>query len=502
MNSGKICIPVCEATADDTIAAIRRAAELADIVEIRFDCLIADQLHRTIKALPDIPATYLFTHRPSDQGGARDMLFSERLTFWQSILNERRPPFIIDLEADVKLTMAVQTNNVRRIVSYHDLVGGLADPEHLFECVNALDPDIIKLAVWADDITDAIPVWKLIERARSENREIIAIAMGEAGKWTRILGPAHGAFLTFASLDTGKETAGGQITAKDMLEVYRVRELDRKTGVYGVIGDPVSQSLSPYMQNAAFHVGQQNAVFMHLLVKDLDDFIRRMVKPDTREVELNFGGFSVTMPHKQAIMRHLDEIDPTAASIGAVNTVKIDADGRMTGFNTDTHGFITPLKTRFGDLRGARAAVFGAGGAARACVYALKREGADVSVYVRDTKKASVFSDEMNIAVSQMSKDRPGEADIVVNATPIGMKGAFENETLFTADELLGVKFVFDLVTKTAATPLISEAAKAGIPAIGGIEMLIAQGARQFEIWTGRDAPIETMRAAIADRMK
>ena len=332
--------------------------------------------------------------------------------------------------------------------------------------------------------------------------------MGEAGKWTRILGLAHGAFLTYASLDAGKETADGQITAKDLIEIYRVKELDENTKVFGVIGDPVSQSQSPYMHNPSFAAACVNAVFIHLPVKNIDEFMRRMVKPETREVELNFGGFSVTMPHKQLIMKHLDAIDSTAEKIGAVNTVKIDRD-KLIGYNTDAHGFITPLKARFGGLRDARVAIFGAGGASRACVYALKEEGADVTVFARDIVKAEAFASEFNVKFgaisnfrSEISNGRSSGFDIIVDATPTGMKGSLENETLFTADELAGVKFVYDIVTKSTDTPLIREAKTAGITALGGIEMLLAQGARQFEIWTGREANVDMMRDSLISRME
>ncbi len=498
MNSGKICIPVCGQTAEETIAEIGRAAEFADIVEVRIDCLYPGQidiLRAEIQELA-IEKPLIATYRSPEQGGNGSATLETRAAFWDQ---GDRGFQVCDLEEDVIEAVSAWP---KRIASHHDLHGVPSDIDEIYTRLAATGAEIVKIAVTADDITDALPVWKLIERAGSEEKSIIPIAMGEAGKWTRILGLAYGAYLTFASLDAGRETAGGQITVKDMIEVYRVKDLDRDTRVYGVIGDPVSQSLSPFIQNAAFISAREDAVFMHLLVRDLDRFIRRMVRPETREVDLNFGGFSVTMPHKQSIMRHLDEIDPIAAAIGAVNTVKIDAAGRMTGFNTDAHGFISPLKSRFGDLRGAKAAIFGAGGAARACVYALKQEGAEVSVYVRDPQKAAVFAEETGVPAKPMQGGTLEDIDIVVNATPIGMKGALEDQTVFTADQLFGVKFVFDLVTKTASTPLIKEAAKAGIPAIGGIEMLIAQGARQFEIWTGLDAPIDTMRAAIADRMK
>jgi len=208
-------------------------------------------------------------------------------------------------------------------------------------------------------------------------------------------------------------------------------------------------------------------------------------------------------------MNHLDDIDDTAKKIGAVNTVRIDG-GKLIGYNTDAHGFITPLKAQFGDLKNACVAVLGAGGAARACVYALNAEGADVTVFARDLQKAHTFAEEFNIEAKQFSSGPIGvgsvkwlldSLDIIVNATPLGMKGALENMSPFTSEQLQGVKFVYDLVTLARDTPLISEAKKAGIPTIGGVEMLITQGVRQFEIWTGRDAPADVMRQSVMSRL-
>ena len=330
--------------------------------------------------------------------------------------------------------------------------------------------------------------------------------MGDAGKWTRILGLAHGAFMTYASMGKDDETAPGQVTAKDLIEVYRSRELDENTQVFGVIGDPISQSLSPYMQNAAFVAAGLNAVCVPFLVKNIDEFMRRMVDSRTREIELNFGGFAVTMPHKQTIIPHLDEIDEVAKVTGAVNTVKV-VGGKLFGSNTDVRGFITPLKAHYGDVKNARVAVFGAGGAARACVYALKLEGVDVTIFARDPKKVAHFSDEFNIDVKPFSFDAHTNSkpilssyEILINATPLGMTGSQENESIFTADKLSGVEFVFDLVTKLTDTPLVAEAKKAGIRAISGLEMLIAQGEKQFEIWTGQVAPAGLMRNSLITR--
>jgi len=510
VNNGKICVSVCAETADEMIANIKRAEEFADVIEVRFDCLRMEELE------PLLPKSYrrpknvivesatkpiISTFRPKEQGGCRDLSLNERNDFW----NSGNETDYCDVEEEfVKDSSSWLWGE--RICSYHDFSGVPQNINEIFDRLAKTDAETIKVAVQTDDITDAVPVWALLEYAKLYKQrsrpKIIPIAMGEAGKWTRILGLAHGAFMTYASLDAGMETADGQITAKDLIETYRVKELDLNTKVYGVIGDPVSESLSPYMHNPAFVEQSINAVFIPLEVRDLSAFVRRMVRPETREVELNFAGFAVTMPHKQEIIKYLDVIDPIAEKIGAVNTVRID-DGKLTGYNTDAYGFITPLKAKLGDLKGARIAVFGAGGVARSCVFALKQENADVTVFARDRKKGEGIAGEFDAEFKPLTTDhRRLTTDILVNATPLGMKGPFENESLFTAEQLEGVKFVYDLVTNRNGTPLIREAKKARIPAIGGLEMLIHQGAKQFEIWTGQAAPIDKMRTAILDRIQ
>ncbi|MEP7074637.1 MAG: shikimate dehydrogenase, partial [Acidobacteriota bacterium] len=229
---------------------------------------------------------------------------------------------------------------------------------------------------------------------------------------------------------------------------------------------------------------------------------RRILRRATSEVEFKFGGLSVTMPHKQTIIRYLDEIDETSRSIGAVNTVKVE-EGKLIGYNTDALGFITPLKKDYDDLKGARVAIFGAGGAARACIYALKNARAAVTLFARNPVKVRSLADEFAIGLERIKRtktEKPtarfADFDVLVNATPYGM-GDLASETLFTAEELAGLKFVYDLVTKPYDTPIIREARLAGIPTISGLEMLIAQGVEQFRIWTGEDVSEDEMRANI-----
>lgn len=492
MNNGKICVPVFAEKADDLITDMKRAAQFADLVELRIDSLRFDEIDPFFEKLqgqsivPD--EQLLVTFRPKEQGGFRDLILQERKEFWCAGYDVG---WGADLEEDVMDIGSIYlTENF--IASHHDFVRVPDNLPAINQRLKNTYANIVKLAVQIDDISDGLSLWKLLKYA--EKGTLIPIAMGEAGKWTRIMGPAFGAPLTYASLETGKENAPGQISVRDMIEVYRVKELTEQTQVYAIIGDPVSKSLSPFMHNAAFKLRCIDAVFMHMEVKDLDPFMREFIP----QSGLNFGGFAVTMPHKESIIPYLDEIDDVANAIGAVNTVEFER-GKLLGSNTDAHGFIDPLKRVYGDLQGASVAILGAGGAARACAYALNLEGSNTIAFARSQKKAKGFSKGLEIEVRGLTDFISARFDIVINTTPVGMSA--DSTSLLTSDQLEGVKLVYDLITKPAETPLIREAKKAGIQTLGGVEMLIDQGIRQFEIWTGTDAPADVMREAALDRL-
>lgn len=507
MNKGKICVSVCAATADQLFEQIKRAEDLADVIEIRFDCLKESEFNvlndKSVSALyqkiPKISKdkVFLSTFRPKDQGGARELTPEERDYFW----NGGYEIGWADCEEDY-IENSFYWLWEERICSSHDFNGVPENLTEIYERLKASQADTLKIAVRVDDITDSIAVWKLLERAKSENQSIIPIAMGESGKWTRILGLAHGAMMTYASLDATSETAPGQVSAKDLIEVYRAKELNAETDVYGILGSNTGVSMSPYIHNAAFQHHNLNAVFVPLQVQNLDEFMRRMVLPATREIELNFKGFSVTLPHKQAIIKHLDELDETAAKIGAVNTVKI-VDGKLYGYNTDAHGFIEPLLNSYGDLKNARVAVFGAGGAARAVVYALRTAGADVTVFARDPSKAESLAGDFQAAAAKLPvvNCELRDFDILVNTTPLGMKGKFDHHTPALAWQLEGLHLVYDLIYIPFQTPLMAEADKAEVPKIGGLAMLIAQAIEQQRIWTGLAAPMKEMSRAVLKRL-
>lgn len=505
MNTGKICVSICAETVDDLVDKFRRAEAVADIVEVRFDCLgrskfdltdaqAARSLFARLVRSRTSHVPIIATLRTAAQGGRREFSAEERTAFWNSgIAYEWQ-----DLEEDLIGGPQSRTSG-KCIASFHDFSGVSTDVASIYNRLRAAGCDAVKIAIQAKDAADAIALWKMLEQLESGDKPLVPIAMGEAGKWTRILGLAYGAPLTYASLDEGNEAAPGQITADDMLNVYRVKQLDKDTDIYGIIAGNTSYSLSPYLHNAAFNSEGMNSVFVPFQMSNIDPFFLRMVKPGSREVNLNFRGFAVTNPHKRTIMRHLDHMDEAAKSIGAVNTLKI-ANGQIYGSNTDAEGFIRPLVELFGDLADARVAIVGAGGAARACIYSLVRAGADVTVHARNPDRSASLAREFAARSASFGSGFSG-FDIIVNATPLGTKGEYANETIANAADLDGLKLVYDLNYNPPVTPLMREAAIAEVPSIGGAKMLVAQAAAQFKIWTGFDAPLDVMLTAVQQRL-
>jgi shikimate dehydrogenase len=242
------------------------------------------------------------------------------------------------------------------------------------------------------------------------------------------------------------------------------------------------------MHNAAFAAAGMNAVYIPFEVRDSKAFLRRMIHPRTRELNWNVRGLSVTAPHKFAVLDHLDWIEPAAQQIGAVNTIVIE-DDKIHGYNTDAAGFIKPLVQMFSDLREARCAVIGAGGVASAALWSFKQAGAKVTVFARDAAKASALAGRFGAEWSTLEGACFEGFDVVVNATPLGTVGQFENEAPVRATQLRGARLVYDLVYNPTETRLLREAHEVGCKTLGGLAMLVAQAAEQFRLWTGATAP-------------
>ena len=213
---------------------------------------------------------------------------------------------------------------------------------------------------------------------------MVGMCMGEQGMLSRILGFAPAGAFTFGSEGTGKETAPGQPTYRELRDFYRIEQVETVTKVYGIAGDPVSHSMSPWVMNTAFRRENVNAVYLPLHAKTMGDLL-------STTTDLPLDGMSVTMPYKQAVVEHLDNSDVLTQRTGACNTIVRGKDGRLFGFNTDVYGIVAAIEPRVA-LQGARVLVLGAGGAARAAVFGLRAKGAEVSIVNRTPATAQALA--------------------------------------------------------------------------------------------------------------
>jgi 3-dehydroquinate dehydratase/shikimate dehydrogenase len=372
----------------------------------------------------------------------------------------------------------------RVIVSHHDF---RAMPRNLAGIVRQLERaggHAIKIAAECHSVSDSV---RICELARTR-RDAVAIPMGEFGLAGRVLSLRMGSALAYAAVD--QATAPGQLPLDAMIDLYRAAQITRRTRVYGVIGDPIGHSLSPLLHNTAFRARKFDAVFVPFLVRNLREFLGAME---------GFGvaGLSVTIPHKETILRSLDDCDPLAARIGAVNTVVARGGGRLYGYNTDYVGVLRSLGRRMA-LAGSRVLLYGAGGAARAAAFALAQAGSIVCLSARRPERARALARAVGGQVVARAELAHEFFDAIVNCTPIGMhpKGS---SPLGSAE--LNCRIVMDMVYRPRETELLRLARRKGIEIISGVEMFLAQGFAQYEIWTGERAPENAMRRAVVSAL-
>lgn len=495
-----LCAPITETTVDNCFAAIQEAERLADLIELRLDYFSAETLPLVLAGLkqrsPDGAKPLIITFRPSEQGGRRDLSLEDRRLFWR-----RFAPEIIDsiAFADFELDLAesfaegspISWDKI--ICSWHDFERTPANLGEIYHRLARTRAAVVKIATQATTIGDCLRLFELLER-KAEARPAIILGMGMPGFMTRVLALSRGALLTFGALRRGAESAGGQPTLFELSDLYRAKELTRASEIFGVIGNPIGHSRSPLLHNAVLKALGRNGVYLPFAVDSAAEFVRDFVRPATRKIDWNLRGLSVTIPHKLAIISQLDLIDESARRIGAVNTVVVAGD-RLHGYNTDAIGALNPLRELM-DVKGARAAVIGAGGAARALCSGLSEGGAEITVYARDYQKARLLADEFRTRAG-IIESLKGEVDLLINCTPIGMHGHSEDRSPVSAEQLSGVKLVYDLVYNPEETRLLREARAAGCRTLGGLAMLVGQAVEQFRLWTGVDPPVEVMWNAV-----
>jgi len=370
------------------------------------------------------------------------------------------------------------------ILSHHDFKA-TKKLDETFDRMRVFVADFYKLISTATRLHDNVVMMKFIED-KSHHHSMVGMCMGEQGLMSRLLSLRAGSVFTFAAASPGEETAPGQIAFRTLRDVYRIDQVDAATRVYGVAGDPVSHSLSPLVMNTAFRRENVNAVYLALHAKDLDDLIQCV-----RDIPIS--GLSITMPYKESIVEYLDGTDEVTQRVGACNTVVRAQNGKLFGFNTDVAGIVGPLQQRTA-LEGAKVLVIGAGGAARAAVFGLKERGAEVFIMNRTPAPAQKLAKQAKAKYIARADLKKHLFEAIVHATPVGMNG---ERTSPLRPEEIRAKYVFELVYSEPETALVKMAQAAKAQVISGTEMFVTQAVRQFEIWTGKPAPVADMQNVV-----
>jgi 3-dehydroquinate dehydratase/shikimate dehydrogenase len=498
----RLCAVITEEKTALARDALRRAARVADLAEIRLDYL-RDFDFGSLEALRLLLAgkrlPVILTCRAVEEGGVQRIDDSTRLKL--VVEGSRRLGEYCDIEAaHYQQAARLNPDLSRLILSYHNLTETPANLRSIYRRLTARPAAIHKIVTYANDVTDCLATFRVLEQARQERRKLIALAMGPRGLITRVLAPSRGGFLTYASLGKGRESAAGQPTCEELADLYRIRQLTRRTRIAGIVGNPVGHSVSPQMHNRAFAAAGLDWVYLPFESSHLAAFVKGFLRAKDRNAGPRLSGLSVTIPYKTSIIGMLDKISPTAKAAGAVNTVLLKGN-RLIGENTDVDGAMAPLDEAC-DLRRATALVVGAGGAARAVIHGLLVHGAAVEVFARNKDKAREFVRSYDSGVSWIERVGRTAADVVINATPVGMRGHSDGKSPIRREVLRGRRIAYDLVYNPIETRFLKDAREAGCKTIGGLEMLVAQAAGQFELWTGREAPVELMREAALSKLR
>jgi 3-dehydroquinate dehydratase/shikimate dehydrogenase len=485
-----ICIPLVAASnarmLEKIVAADRQPA---DLLELRLD---------TLREPPDLPRLLaesklpvIITCRAAREGGEFSGEEEARLAILQRAV--QLGAAYVDIEADA-VHKIERIGPTKIIASRHDFT---KTPDNLADLVADMEKlpcDIVKFAVKANSLNDNLKIFSVMQNCR---KPVIGLGMGELGEMSRVLYARFGGFLTFGSLAAGEESAPGQLSCRDLAELYRVKNITTKTALYAVIGDPIAHSMSPEIHNTAFREKKLDAVYLKLRVHDFDSFLREVAEP------LNLRGISVTIPHKHSALKAADPVHALARDIGAVNTLTRTPDG-WSGDNTDCAGALDAIrqaarKNRI-TLEGRPALLLGAGGTARAVGFGLKNEGCKLVVANRTREKAEALAADLGCETIDWKKTHLSKYAVVANTSAVGMHPNPDatpiDPAVFNAETV-----AFDAVYNPRETRMLREARERGAKIADGVAMFVGQAARQFETWTGLPAPREIMERIVVERL-
>ena len=490
----KICIALGFAEADQLLAHARREVEEGErFLEFRLDHLKHPEggirlIRDFLAEFPDL--TLLATCRRHQNGGKFNGSIEEEIRILEAAVAAGAKA--VDIEIESAENIAGRLDGIRGqawlIISYHNF-SGTPSLDNVLRRMQKVSGDAFKIVTTARKPSDSYRILSLGKSNPKSN--LILLAMGETGFATRVLSPAYGGLFSYAAPNAAEGTAKGQISARMLRNLYRIDKFTKAARIYGVIADPVRHSISPAVHNRAFQARRIDAVYLPFLVKppQLKDFFALADK-------LPISGFSVTIPHKQRILRYLDVVDPLTRRIGAVNTVWKKG-GKWRGANTDTDGLVVPLSKKL-KLANATVLIAGNGGAARGAAFALTEAGAKIAFTGRNLDRVRAIAKTCDAEALSREQAEARTFDALVHCTSVGMWPHVE-ECFF--EKTIPAEIVFDMVYNPLETTLIKRAREQGKAVVPGLYMFLEQAARQYEIWTGDAAPRAAMERAALDAL-
>lgn len=513
-----ICIPVMDPTHREALRSAQKSAGLADLIELRMDWIADGDVLELIRAARRASAgvKIIVTCRRREESGLaqenRPVLSTKERTKEAKMKLLREAVLsgadFIDIElaegdkaiSKTRSWCRRRPNPARLIVSWHDPyeTPPLGELKKIFDsCVRA-GADIVKMVPYARSLSDNAAVLNLIDYARSQGREVIAMCMGEKGQISRVLAPSRGSYLGFAVLPGGRASAPGQLTLREMRTFQKLLRPHRPSVEpqqdqlhFVLLGNPVRQSLSPLMHQAAFRTMGIDASYSAFCISDPVGALSGIRA-------MNIRGASVTIPFKTAVMEYLDDIDTDAAAVGAVNTI-VNDHGRLIGYNTDWLGLMAALREKT-QVRGRRFVILGAGGTARAAAYGIRKEGGRPIIVNRTREKGMALAMQFVCPFYPLAQIGKIRAFGLINTTPVGMFPDIQ-KSLVPPSVLANYRVVADVVYNPLKTKLLRDAEAKGCKIIPGLEMFVRQGAQQLKLWTGRKAPLGVMRNAVRERL-
>ena len=480
-----ICVSIGRGRHKQMIAEHRHLVEQGvELVELRLD-----YIRRAVslkRLLTNRPGPTVVTCRRQQDGGKWAGSEEARLVLLRSAVADGVE--YVDLEDDIAGSIP-RFGSTKRIVSYHNFRETPQDLDSVYQRLAALDPDIVKIATMAHQSHDNLRMLRMVKAAKVPT---VGLCMGDIGTPSRILAGKFGSPFTFATFHHERSLAPGQLSYRQMRELYHYDKIDAETEVFGVIADPIGHSLSPRVHNAALRALKQNRVYVPFRVprEDLAPFIQDCG-------ELGVKGLSVTIPHKEEVTNYINSSDEFVKGIGAANTVIFDGE-RTLGYNTDCTAAVGSVLTLLSkdDLGGRTALILGSGGVARAVAYGLHQAGADVTISGRNSEKTRELAIQVECKTIDWTERHKAACLLLVNCTPVGMHPNVD-ESPFDPSFLRRGMFVFDTIYNPEQTLLLKNAREQQCRTVSGVDMFIRQAALQFKLFTGDKPPIDIMHSAL-----